>query len=89
MNTLPSEVTMYINKFIGSPTAALMKESFLTRRRRYSTRYLLKYEQYLESVRDDRRRNYEVEYWSVKYHRCCINDIHRELLYGIVIPDYD
>lgn len=82
METLPPEIKMYIKKFIGHPTASLIKDYKF---RKYKKKDLDKYEEWLDSWRDFRKSNYEVEYWSIQYHRCVTADIHNELLYGIVL----
>jgi len=81
---LPSEIKMHIVKFVGSPTAALIKEYTP---RTYSKKFWIKYDKWVWSWRDYNTSKYEVEYWSMMYHKCCISDVKFELLYGIKLME--
>ncbi len=68
------------DKFIGNPTAALIKECCP---KKYNPRYWVKYEKWLNEWREYNIRQYDVEYWSMKYHQCCVADMNLEFSCGI------
>lgn len=81
---LPSDIKMYILKFVGSPIATLIKGCAP---RKYPKKFWIKYEKWVLEWKEYNTSRYEVEYWSMKYHQCCMADIKWELLYGILIKN--
>ena len=46
-----------------------------THGRKYKKNYWVKYDKWLESVRDYKQGEYEIDYWAEKYHRLCYGDV--------------
>jgi hypothetical protein len=82
MDQLPCEIKMYINRFVGNPTATMIKAC---EPRKYPKRFWIKYEKWLLEWHDYNVSQYECDYWAMKYHQCCTSDMHHlELRYGII-----
>lgn len=73
---LPCDIKMYILKFVGSPSAALIKGYTPTK---YPRKFWIKYEKWILDWRDYHKSQYEVEYWAMKYHQCCLSEVKSEL----------
>jgi hypothetical protein len=66
------------------PIALLVKDHAP---RKYPKNYWRKYDEWVYKVSDYNRGQYEIDYWSMKCHQCCTQDIKYELLYGIIISE--
>ena len=59
-----------------------------THGRKYKKNYWVKYDKWLESVRDYKQGEYEIDYWAEKYHRVCYGDVMSQLKYSPVGRNY-